>query len=387
MSEGKIAPLPNPQAVPTNPRAAAYAAGRQRGGPVKYTEPVAGGRTPPIPRLDQPHADGATMSQVAVGQRRLENPGSIIQPPPSSGPDIRPSDLLPAQAQKDPNFLQGQGSMYASAQPHLAMKYGVIRDGKPLSPQQLMARPTTPGGPPKTQLRPETMQDLETLNKLREQSLRAESGESGADQASMDSSAGAAAGIGTARIGTGPAPEKPMTSEEMRKALGEKDEFDLSTLHEMMVKDIINNDDQRKIVEARLDKLNLADLVVNGTVTQNVPIIPGDFEVEFESLTGEDDLNMKRMIIEEAKALKVDDRYLLDKYALMGLACAVRAINKKNLGTHRDNNGDFNEEALEKKFKRILKLPLPMLAAIGPHYFWFDQRVRRLFVAEKVKNG
>ena len=113
----------------------------------------------------------------------------------------------------------------------------------------------------------------------------------------------------------------------------------------------------------------------------------GVFEVEYESVTGEDDLNLKRMLVEEAKTLNVADRYLLDKYALYGLACAVKSINKKPLSKHRDNEGNFDEKLLEAKFKQILRMPLPMLAALGPHYFWFDQRVRKLFVATNIKNG
>lgn len=324
---------------------------------------------------------------MAMDQRRPAVPqGSILQGSPpqqlQTGPDLRPTDLLPPEAQSDPAFQQGSGSMYAVAQPHLAMKYGVLRDNRRIPAQQLMARPTVPGGPKSTQLRPETLEDLKKIEELRTKSLQGESGELAAEQAAAQGPAGQAANIGAP-----PAKDKPLTDEEVRKRVSGMDEFDLSTLHEMMVRDIINNEEQKKIVEARLEPLNLADLVVNYTVTQRVPIIPGTFEPEFESLTGEDDINLKRMLVEEAKTLKVDDRYLLDKYALFGLACAVKAINGKPLGTHRDANGNFDEKMLEEKFRRILRMPLPMLAALGPHYFWFDQRVRKLFVAQTIKNS
>jgi hypothetical protein len=391
MSEGSKQgnPIPQPQRAPTGPQAAAYARGAQaRGvGPQKYVGARAGGPTPPIPPLDGPAPEhGKTMAQIAMEQRQQAAmpPGSILQGNQSiqQGPDIRPTDLLPAEAQSDPAFMHGSGSMYAISQPNLALKYGVMRGDKRLSPQVLMARPVVPGGPAKTQLRPETLEDLKKLSDL---SHKGESGELAAERASEQGPAGQAANIGTPPGAGGGG--KTLSDEEVKKKIAGMDEFDLSTLHEMMVRDIINNEDQRKIVEERCDPLNLADLVVNYTVTQRVPIIPGVFEPEYESLTGEDDLNLKRMLVEEAKTLKVDDRYLLDKYALLGLACAVKAINGKPLGSHRDTDGNFSEKALELKFKKILRMPLPMLAALGPHYFWFDQRVRKLFVAQSIKNG
>ena len=40
-----------------------------------------------------------------------------------------------------------------------------------------------------------------------------------------------------------------------------------------------------------------------------------------------------------------------------------------------------------KKFNMVLRLPLHMLASIGVNTLWFDVRVRKLFVAEKLGNG
>jgi hypothetical protein len=392
MSDGSRAgtPMPQPQRPPAGPQAAAYGAGvaARSGGPPKYTGIRAGGPTPPIPRLDGPPGEGQTMSEMATNQRQPPSSvqGSIFgSQPQQRGPDIRPTDLLPPECQSDPNFIQGSGSMYAAAQPMLALKYGVIREGKRVPAQALTARPQTSGGASKVQLRPETIQGLEDLQKLRDQSLKGESGEMAAEKATEDSIAGRAASIGNPPTAGGDGP--PPNDVEIKKRIAGMDEFDLNSLHEMMVRDIINNDEQRKIVEERLQPLDLSDLVVNFTVSQKVPIIPGIFEPEFESLTGEDDLEIKKWLVEEAKTLKVDDRYLLDKYSLMGLACAVKSINGKPLGNHRDNDGAFSRDLADKKFRKLCRMPLPMLAALGPHFFWFDMRVRKLFVAEKIKNG
>ena len=70
----------------------------------------------------------------------------------------------------------------------------------------------------------------------------------------------------------------------------------------------------------------------------------------------------------------------------MGITCALRAVNRLPLPDHRDEKG-FNDEKFWKKFAKILRFPLPMIASLGANYFWFDVRVRKLFVAERVKNG
>jgi hypothetical protein len=104
-------------------------------------------------------------------------------------------------------------------------------------------------------------------------------------------------------------------------------------------------------------------------------------------MTGEEDLAVKRLIMSESRSVEVSDRYLLDKFALMALAVGLKEINGKPMGEHVGEEGSFDDDKFWKKFRRVLKLPLHMLASIGVHHFWFEARVRKLFVAEKVGNG
>lgn len=357
----------------------------------KYDTPVAGGPTPPVPLLNQPHVDGRTMAQAAMMQRGPAPGASIIEGAPTAAtaaPFLLPQDVLPEEAAQDPEFMQGMGSRYASAQPHLAMKYGVIRNGQRVAPQQLTSAPGSP--PQQGRLRPETVEGLKKLQTLGDAPPPGpeppEPDREVAEAHSQDSPAGAAT-----RIGGGASPNRKL-DEEARKTLENLDDFDLDSLHSMMVRDLFNNEEQRKIIESRCDPMDLADLIMTGIVKQKVPIVlPTEtskgFVPTFQSLGGDDDLACKRLIVAEATALKVDDRYLLDKYAFMGLTCALESINGTPLPTHRDQNGTFNDELFWAKFNKVIRFPLPMLASLGVNYFWFDVRVRRLFVAEKVKNG
>ena len=171
-----------------DPQAAAYAdaararmaAKKSKQALPKYTA-QAGGDPVNIPNLDNPHHDGMTMAAQAAGARmaasqHMRQPqqqpaDSIVQTPVqhSAQPhrtameklNILPADVLPPEAQKDPNFNHGMGSMVAAGQPGLAAKYGVVRKGQHIPPQKLKQ--------PQRSLRPETMKDIETINKLAEE--------------------------------------------------------------------------------------------------------------------------------------------------------------------------------------------------------------------------
>lgn len=368
-----------------------------RGSLPKYTTPTAGGPTPPVPLLDSEAVSGQTMAQQAERLRQppMQSQGSIFEQPgtpgvplappplvqPPAGPlQILPTDMLPPEATQDPLFQHGHGAMYASAQPDLARKYGVVRNNQHIPPHAL-GRPSMPGARAESpkQLRPETVQGLKVLEQIQQQSQQQveASQEKKIEEESRASIAGDAAKLGSGMSEKAAAPTTPEMMSEM----------DLDSLHNRMVQDMLQNEEQKQIVEDRLSPLDLGDIVINGFITQIVPIIPGKFEPEYQSLTAEDDLGIKRLIVNEANALRVDDRYLLDKFAIMGVTCALRSINRKPLPDHRDDKGNFDDGKFWEKFNKVVKFPLQMLASLGVHYFYFDVRVRKLFVAEKIKNG
>lgn len=411
---------PDPKAPPfvdpriSNPAALRYAEaaqGRRRGMPLpKYTEPVAGGPDMPIPLLAGEAAKGTTMAEQALQQRgaatpvmpelagvlkgmgmepALHNGASIVegtahqQPavaPRSGGlqppPGILPTDLLPEQAMKDPNFQQGHGSMFAANQPDLALKYGVMRGKAFVPPQQLrpVQRTATAGA-----LKPETVDGLRALKELEDTRHRAESGRTASDrQIEEEARQGPAGGAGETKA--------PLTQEEREKLLSEMDDYQVSRLKSALFKDMLNNEVQRELIEARLQPLDLGDLIVTGRVTQVVPVTPGRFEPEFQSYDGEDDLIVKRLIGDEA-GLATSDRYILDKYQLMGLTIALRALNKKQLPDYRDHDGKFDDNLFWNKYAIVSRFNYHMLASLMVNWFWFDMRVRRLFRAEELGNG
>ena len=414
--------------VAQSPEALAYAMGAQArmqrraaGGLPKYTQATPGA-PPAMPPLDAPHQPGMTIEQQAAfhGQTHAQHaqeaaraPNSIVQGP--SGPGQAPpqaqqpqqarsvgsmqpgqqgrpqaptpqqmgilnTDLLPDEARKDKSFIEGQGSMYAVNQPSMALRYGVIRQGQHIPPQALQANL---GGAGNGQIgnRPmsQTLQDLQRLSSV-QQPEGVHTSERDAEQAASEGSAAASSNAGQ------PA-ERTMSDEDMKDVVKKMDDFDYASFRKQLMQDQLNNPEQRKLIEDRLEELSLDELIMKDRCTQKVPIIPDKFEVVFQSMTGEDDLALKRLLMKESDNVEVTERYLLDKFALMALAAGVQKINKNPLPSHLNEKGEFDEDKFWVKFAWVLKRPIHMLASLGCNHTWFEIRVRRLFVAEKIKNG
>ena len=54
--------------------------------------------------------------------------------------------------------------------------------------------------------------------------------------------------------------------------------------------------DQKDIIEGRLKELSIEEMIMQNRVTQDIPIIPGKFWFELQSMTTEEDLAVKRLI-------------------------------------------------------------------------------------------
>jgi hypothetical protein len=393
---------PNPENGPfvdprvTDPAALKYqqdAIARAAGN--RYSEPRGGQPTPPIPRLDMPHQGNMSMADQAAAAQRQQHPGplpfphmssgggqTIFEPAQTAAPSITDgilnTDILPEVAKQDPMFQRGSGEMVAINQPHLAKKYGVIRNKTHLMPQQLFK--AAPG------LSKETIQGLEIAKSFAQKSVEAATGETAAEQAAASGPMGHGAHVGQ-RSDRNPNPASEEDKAAAAKVLAGMDNFDLHALREATMKDLLNNKEQKEIIEARLAPLSIDDLIMNGYIVQRVPIIPKRFEVTYQSLSSEDEMALKRLVLMEAKALVVSEEYLMDKFGLMAIACSVTMINEQRMLDHHDDDGSFSEDRFLQKFNKMVKYPIHMLASMGVNGFWFDVRVRKLFVAEKLGNG
>lgn len=389
--------LPEGGRPATSPTAATYAAAV---GVRKTTLARGGLPSVAIPPLDAPYTRGQTMAQQAQAGRAPAPPpppqGSIfgpqganpfVPPPTPAGgrlappqTQILPTDTLPDEAQRDPDFRSGPGAAFAMTQPRLVEKYGVMRNGQRIPPQMFV-----PGG---GGLRPETQQALRDVVAFNTQLQKgAEGAARRAEDAEVEREISGGP-VGAARVaGASAGAADPRIEKEMKARLESMDKLDLHRLQEMGVVDLLNNDEQKAIIEERCSPITLSEYVMNGFVRQRVPIVPGVFEVTFQSMALEDELTLKNLIAKEANALELSDRYLVDKYGYMGLAVGLHQIHASSkdipFPSHVNNEGVFDEKLFWEKYKRVVRLPFHLAASLAINFFWFEVRVRRLPRASK----
>jgi hypothetical protein len=213
--------------------------------------------------------------------------------------------------------------------------------------------PRPPGSPP---VRPETLEQLQEMQKAQTKIHEEET--------------------------------KKLDEEALKKEAEEKKEnlfeaFDFSSQGE--AERILNNKKRRKDIESRCEPMKLEDLIMRDEVRQKVPVLPGEFEVIFRSATPEESLFVKQLI---AKENSPSDSYALEKYSLCMLCCSIISINGKDFLDHRKPDGSGPDEKLfELKLKQLMKKSVYIITDLGIQFSWFDIRVRKLIAPEKLGNG
>jgi hypothetical protein len=343
------------------------------------------------------HAGAGSIIAPDVQQAAPAAPDQVAAPQDLA---LLPSDLLPPDVVNDPAYQQGAGSRMAMQQPHMAAKYGVIRNGRHVPPQELV-RGVAPG-PPRGQpsdfrkQRPshEIASDLQRALGAQPQTDPRQPAEQDPGpeppphlpRTDEDAVAQAQQSPSAVAAEAGKAPIPSALSPESNRDV-DVDDYDYEALQREMIRDILKNPKQREHVEARCKPLDISDLIMHNNVRQRVPIIPSRFEPTFESMRGDVELAMKRLIVQEGKAVTVTESYLLDKYAVMTTAAGLVQINEIPVPSMYDEKGEFNEDLFWKKFNWVIKRPIHMLASLGIHYAWFEQRVRKLFKVDEGKDG
>lgn len=280
--------------------------------------PLGGAPMPQMPRLDQAPADRHQGVQSVSAARRVLTPEEQ------------------AKLQERGQFRDGVGAAYAANQPALP-NLPTDEDGNPkeIDPR-LAPRPAGAG------LRPETVDALQAV---------------------------AAANA------------KHSGEQESKEKIEEDDEiYDFNEFGDR-VRSLLNNKKRQTAIESRCAPMAFEDLLLNGFVMQRVPIIPKQFEPTFRSLTGDEDIAIKRLM----GSVRGPDQYVLDLFSLYNLTAGLHAINGKLLPTHLDKNGDFDEKLFEEKFKVVSKMAIPILADLSTNFAWFTNRVQKLTVIDDIK--
>jgi hypothetical protein len=137
----------------------------------------------------------------------------------------------------------------------------------------------------------------------------------------------------------------------------------------------------RKAIEARLEPLDIHNIILYESVEQHHTIIPNALECVFRSLTTSEDMAIKDMVYE----LVGSDRYVLDCLTVMTLTCGLKSFNGAELPSHlveKDGEYVLDKERFEKKYTRVRALALHTVSLLSVAYMWFDRRIRSQIVDE-----
>jgi len=291
--------------------------------------------------------------ELAMMSQRGGPPGSPrMSPGGSLGESGGPFSVLDESATQQPGFRPGIGSMYRGNQP--ALKAGT--------------KPAEQDGY-KPQLSEETRRSMQTLAEFH---AAAERQQNMAKERAAD-------------------PKKELREQQaaqLEKQLDEDSDL-FKELQEVLDDptqwNLLNNPRRRKEIEGRIIPMDITDVILHGEVRQTVPIVPDKLEVNYRSVSAEEDLGVKMLMFGE----RGGDRYLMDKYTIMQLTLALVSINGEELPTHLNDKKKFDEARFLAKFDKVSGFPVQFIADLGIQYLWFDERVRRLFLGgtDELKNS
>ena len=294
--------------------------------------------------------------QLAMMADKMDTPDGVprMQPDGQAVTDeAGPFAALPPEAQQQPGFRQGVGAMYKGNQPGLKQQ---------AAPQA----PAAAGGAYKPTMSDDTKQSMQALAELEAAREKVQETKEAASEVEV----------------------QDVEKEARVNSLNQSNEAAYQDIRTLLDDDtqwnLLNNPKRRKMIEARLKPMDITEIILHGEVNQMVPVIPGKMEIVYRSVSGEEDLAVKRMMFGESGG----DRYLMDKFTLMQLTLALKSINGEELPSHLGEKDVVDEAKFEHKFSKVIKFPIQFLGDLGVQYLWFDERVRKLFLggAEELKN-
>jgi hypothetical protein len=147
------------------------------------------------------------------------------------------------------------------------------------------------------------------------------------------------------------------------------------------------NPKRRKSIEARLDDMDIADLITDREIQQVVTVVPGKLTYTFRTYNQHEHLYCLQYVF-ESRGSQAYSEELLNTAKLV---CSLIAINGAPLPEHREDIGSSKEsvkkEKFDKKYLHVASFPTQIMADMSVQAMWFQDRVSKLFSLDELKNG
>lgn len=181
-------------------------------------------------------------------------------------------------------------------------------------------------------------------------------------------------------------------SDEEKRAAAETSDLDFDMMMTRLRNDVVNNDAERKAIEAKLTPMNLADGLSTGEFRQFVPIKEGALEVMFRSISPMENEEMRRKILEEIISDERMSNMAGEKLTMWQMVASIKTLNGQEMPSHlktaaKGPGREFIWDVFTNKVTLFMNYPGPLIHALSTHAYWFDLRVRKLFSSTALKNG
>ncbi len=156
--------------------------------------------------------------------------------------------------------------------------------------------------------------------------------------------------------------------------------------------DPINNERNRKAIEANLREIDVSAGILTGVFEQEVPVIP-QLTVVFRTLTAFEDQALRLHLYKKLEKDRELERISGNLLSLYQTVASVAQLGGEKQESHWQVSRDglppaFLGDVFDRKVNRYLMYPLPIIGAIGLNSAWFEMRVRRLLShPDTLKNG
>lgn len=142
-----------------------------------------------------------------------------------------------------------------------------------------------------------------------------------------------------------------------------------------------------RTIEPTLTPLDLGAALF-GRATQTVPIVPGQIEVDFQSVKGHESLLMEQILRETVQETV---RYYTQYSVILLLAVSVKEIrtptHTERLPALVNDSGKATIETIRARAAIVQTFSVELISLLSAHYLWFEGRVRKLLTPQAIKNG
>lgn len=157
---------------------------------------------------------------------------------------------------------------------------------------------------------------------------------------------------------------------------------------------------ERKVIESRVSEIDIGEFLMNGTVTQSVPIIPNKLVVTYQSIVDAVESFIDRRMAEEAARIHkerqvygsgddadITTREYMRRQNEYALAVYINTYDGTRWPSLTTANGTINEDAIDKRLAMVSKLPSPVFVLLLNNLGWFVERMQKAISVAVLGNG